>query len=453
MYAIVDIETTGSHAQDNGITELAIVLHDGKQVEGRFSTLVNPLVPIPPYVASLTGITNSMVASAPLFKEVAANVFRLLQGRIFVAHNVNFDYSFIKYHLLQTGFDWNTRKLCTLRLSKKAFPGLPKYGLGSLCRSLDIPVNGRHRAGGDADATAILFGMILEKGGDKMIREFLKKEASEQILPPNVGKEQIKALPQTPGVYYFHDAKDTVIYVGKAKCVKKRVLSHFTGLDTGKKRQAFLREIHRISFKDCPTELTAAILESIEIKRLWPAWNISQKHGEQLYGIYQFEDGRGYQRLAIEKKRKLMEPLISFNILTDAHRFLWKLVREFQLDAVLCFLDKSGKQADCSDQPDVYNARVQAAISQIHSEKSTYAIIENSMICDDVSCILVENGRFIGMGLLPDKVDPFRIDHIRDHLTVYPENEVLKSMIRSYSEKYPTRVLKLEATAIATANR
>ncbi|RXK86486.1 exonuclease domain-containing protein [Filimonas effusa] len=447
MYAIVDIETTGSHAQDNGITEIAIVLHDGRQVEGRFSTLINPLVPIPAYVAGLTGISNSMVASAPLFKDVAGNIHRLLQGRIFVAHNVNFDYSFIRYHLQQVGIDWNARKLCTLRLSRKAFPGFPKYGLGSLCRSMDIPVHGRHRAGGDADATAILFERILQKGGDKMIREFLKKEASEQILPPHVGKEQIKALPLTPGVYYFHDAKDNVIYVGKAKSVRKRVLSHFTGMDTSKKRQAFLREIRRISFRDCPTELTAAILESIEIKRLWPAYNQSQKHAEQLLGIYVFEDARGYQRLAIDKKRKLLEPLLSFNVLTDAHRYLWKLVREFGLNAALCFLDRSIKDPVLTEEPELYNSRVQAAIDKIQSEKGTYAILETSMICSDVSCILVEKGRFVGMGLLPEKVDPFRIDHIKDHLTVYPENEVLKNMIRSYSDRYPARVLQLDQTA------
>ena len=443
MYAIVDIETTGSHAQDNGITEIAIVLHDGKQVEGRFSSLMNPLVPIPAYVASLTGISNSMVASAPLFKDLALNIFTLLQGRIFVAHNVNFDYSFIRYHLQQAGYDWNARKLCTLRLSRKAFPGLPKYGLGSLCRSLDIPVYDRHRAGGDVDATSILFEMIIAKGGDKMIKEFLKKEASEQILPPNVPKEQIKALPLTPGVYYFHDAKGTVIYVGKAKCVKKRVLSHFTGMDTGKKRQAFLREIHNITYKDCPTELTAAILESVEIKRLWPAYNQSQKHAEQLLGIYMYEDAKGYHRLVIDKKRKLMEPLLSFNVMSDAHRHLWKLVREFGLNAVYCYLDRSVKEVILDETPEVYNARVQAAIDQMQTEKSTYAIMESSMICNDVSCILVEKGRFVGMGLIPDKVDPFRIDHIKDHMIAYPENEVLKNMIRSYSDKYPTRVLQL----------
>lgn len=443
MYAIVDIETTGSHAQDNGITELAIVLHDGEKVEGRFSTLVNPLVAIPPYVVSLTGITNSMVATAPLFKDVAPNVHRLLQGRIFVAHNVNFDYSFIRYHLQAAGFEWQARKLCTLRLSRAAFPGLPKYGLGHICRSLEIPVYDRHRATGDADATTILLEKILAKGGEKMIKEFLKKEAREQILPPNLPPDHVRNLPLTPGVYYFHDAKGSIIYVGKAKSLRKRVVSHFTGLDTGKKRQSFLREIHSISFKECPTELTACILESVEIKRLWPVYNISQKNAEKLFGIYLFEDGKGYLRLAIDKKRKLLEPLVSFNVLSDAHRYLWKLVKEFELNAACCFLDRSVREIILAEEPPAYNEKVRNAVQKMQSEKGSYAIIENCETSNDVSCILVEKGRFFGMGMLPEKANPFEIDHIRSHMTPYPENEVLKNMIRSYSDRYPTRVLQL----------
>lgn len=443
MYAIVDIETTGSHAQDNGITEIAIVLHDGEKVEGRFSTLVNPLVPIPPYVVSLTGITNAMVATAPLFKDVAANIHRLLEGRIFVAHNVNFDYSFIRYHLQAAGLYWQARKLCTLRLSRAAFPGIPKYGLGHICRTLDIPVNGRHRATGDADATTILLEKIIEKGGEKLIRDFLKKEAREQILPPNLPQEHVKNLPQTPGVYYFHDGKGSVIYVGKAKCLRKRVISHFTGLDTGKKRQGFLREIHSISFKECPTELTASILESVEIKRLWPVYNVSQKHAEKLYGIYLFEDGRGYLRLAIDKKRKLLDPLVAFSVLSDANRYLWKLVKDFELDAVYCFLDRSVKESALTDTPDIYNARVQLAVLRMQEEKGTYAILETCEITKNISCILIEKGRFFGMGVLPDKSAAQEIELIRTHMTPYPENETLKSMLRSYSDKYPARVRQL----------
>ena len=444
MYAIVDIETTGSHAHNNGVTEIAIVLHNGEEVEGRFETLINPKVAIPSYISYLTGITNDMVATAPAFNEVAANIFRLLNGRIFIAHNVNFDYSFIKYHLRECGFEWSPKKLCTLRLSKKAFPGFPKYGLGHICRELEIIVENRHRAGGDADATAKLFEKIFEKGGEKLIRESLKKENREQILPPHVNPADVNNLPYTPGVYYFHDSKHKVIYVGKAKSLKKRVVSHFTGLNTGKKRQEFLRNIHAISFKECPTELTASIFESVEIKRLWPEYNISQKSFQQRYGIYSFKDSRGYLRLAIDRKRKYFEPELAFPVLTDAHRMLWKMVKEFNLHPGLCFLDKTASLDEYDLLPEEYNPRVEDAIVYIKKQLGTYAIFEDCDFFKETSCILIEKGKFYGMGLLPDNVDPLKIEGLKTHLTQYPENDVIHSLVRSFSERKPGAVIRFD---------
>ncbi|WP_153799373.1 exonuclease domain-containing protein [Foetidibacter luteolus] len=443
MYAIVDIETTGSHAHNNGITEIAIVLHDGQAIEGRYETLVNPGVPIPPYVSHLTGITNNMVATAPPFTEVAGNIFRLLNGRIFIAHNVNFDYSFIKYHLRVSGYEWNPRKLCTLRLSRKAFPGFQRYGLGHICRELQIEVENRHRAGGDAGATAILFEKIVAKGGDKLIKDSLKRENREQILPPNLSPQDVNNLPYVPGVYYFKDAKDKVIYVGKAINLKKRVVSHFTGLNTGLKRQEFLRNIHSITYKECPTELTACILESIEIKRLWPAYNVSQKNFQNRYGIYSFKDAKGYLRLAIDKKRKLFEPELSFAVLTDAYRTMWKLVKEFSLHPALCFLDKSAVVEE-ELKAELYNLRVEQALRELKKQGGTYAIFEDCDFFNETSCILVEKGKFYGMGLLPENVNPYHVEGIKTYLTQYPENEVIQTLIRSYKERVPAAVINLD---------
>ena len=178
MYAIVDIETTGSHPDKNGITEIAIVLHNGKEVEGRYETLVNPGINIPSYISYLTGITNDIVANAPRFSEVALPIFNLLNNRIFIAHNVNFDYTFIRHHLMESGYYWLPKKLCTLKLSRKAFPGLPKYGLGHLCNTFNIEIYKRHRAGGDADATAILFQKILNEAGENFNKRFSEERKS-----------------------------------------------------------------------------------------------------------------------------------------------------------------------------------------------------------------------------------------------------------------------------------
>lgn len=184
-FAVVDIETTGSTPQSAGITEIAIVIHNGVEVTGKFVTLINPRQKIPPFIVNMTGISDAMVANAPLFEEVAPQIFNLLNGRIFVAHNVSFDYSFVHYLLGKCGFQWSAPKLCTIKLSRRVFPGLEKYGLGSLTRDLGIRIEGRHRAWGDAAATAQVLTMAIEKEGMKPIHSLLaKKEPRKKIVPP-----------------------------------------------------------------------------------------------------------------------------------------------------------------------------------------------------------------------------------------------------------------------------
>ena len=147
MYAIVDIETTGGYAANNDITELAIVLHDGQKIVDKYQSLIRTDREIPRYIQVLTGITPAMLRTAPRFSEIAPKVYELLKDKVFVAHNVNFDFSFIKHNLEACGFDLDVSKLCTVRLTRKVFPGLPSYSLGNLCRQLDVPITQRHRAG------------------------------------------------------------------------------------------------------------------------------------------------------------------------------------------------------------------------------------------------------------------------------------------------------------------
>ena len=170
MYAIVDIETTGSYSAANGITEISIHVFDGTSVVEKYETLINPGQSIPRYIQAMTGITDEMVADAPTFDQVAENIYAILQDKIFIAHSVNFDYSFIKGHLATCGFDRDCRKLCTVRLSRKIIPGKLSYSLGHLCDSLGIYINDRHRAGGDAEATVRLFRLLLESDKENFIQ-------------------------------------------------------------------------------------------------------------------------------------------------------------------------------------------------------------------------------------------------------------------------------------------
>lgn len=335
-YAIVDIETTGGNASGSRITEIAIRIHDGQSVIDQFDTLINPEQFIPPAIWSLTGINNDMVEDAPRFAEVAEKVYGMLNGRIFVAHNVNFDYSFIRHQLEEEGYSWSPVKLCTVRMCRKIRPGFGSYSLGNLCNRLDIPIKNRHRAGGDADATVILFSRLLGWDKEGVIPEMLRKNSGEQQLPPNLPKSDFEQLPSRPGVYYFMDKTGKVLYVGKAINIKKRVASHFTGHSARAQRQHFLRNIHQISYEICATELMALLLECIEIKRLWPPFNRALKRFEPKYGLLMYEDQLGYKRLAVGKLNKFQSCLQVFNREIDGVRALRGLVDRFGLDLRYC---------------------------------------------------------------------------------------------------------------------
>lgn len=161
MYAIVDIETTGGSALRDKITEIAIYIHNGEKVVDEYSSLINPERMIPPHIVSLTGITNEMVADAPKFYEVAKRIVEYTQDRVFIAHNVSFDYSFIKSEFKRLGYAYRRDHLCTVKLSRKLIPGMRSYSLGKLCDELGINLQNRHRAAGDALATVKLFELLL----------------------------------------------------------------------------------------------------------------------------------------------------------------------------------------------------------------------------------------------------------------------------------------------------
>ena len=430
MYAIVDIETTGGYASANDITEIAIVLHDGVKVTEVFETLLRPSVAIPYFIQSLTGINHSMVEDAPLFSDVAATIYEKLKGRIFVAHNVNFDYSFIKHHLGVNGFDLVSQKLCTVRLTRKVFPALGSYSLGNLCRHFNIHIENRHRAGGDATATARLFDHILNNNGLEHILQFLKRNSREQSLPPNLPKEQVEQLPYTPGVYYFHDQKGRVIYVGKARNIRYRVCSHFSHNGTGRQRQEFLRNIYSISYQHCGTELMAFILENIEIRKYWPQYNSSQKTFTPSFGLYMYEDQNGFSRLVIEKKRINLKSFYTFNTMNEGVKLLNRLTHQFSLTI------------DNGEKANTYNNRVFEAVDHLEKMLPTFAVMdERSDVAEGLSCILIEKGRFYGMGYLPGDAAVYSYDDLKNYLQPYPENDYIRGLVYQYVQKRPEKKL------------
>ncbi|MEP6728416.1 MAG: exonuclease domain-containing protein, partial [Bacteroidota bacterium] len=440
MYAIVDIETTGGHAIANGITEIAIVLHNGKEQEGRFHTMINPQVTIPRYISALTGITNEMVYDAPLFEQVADKIFNLLQNRIFVAHNVNFDYSFIRHHLLQAGYDLTTRKLCTVRMARKVFPGFASYSLGNLCRELQITITNRHRAMGDTMATVQLFEMVLQNDTTGIVAGMLKGRNKEQYLPPHLPSPDIEQLPNTAGVYYFYNQKKKIVYVGKATNLQQRVKSHFSNNDSSKRKQEFLRNIHSVSCRECSSELAALILESTEIRRLWPQYNRSQKKYHQEYGLYTYEDRNGYLRLFIEKKKKHLAPVYTFNLLHEGQVLLRKMIEEFELNEALCFVNNA-VPVTTMDVAVQYNQKVRKAIQSLQDQLPTFLVTDGED--ETANYFLMERGRFVGMGQLPKEIVNDNLESIRTNLTIYPDNDYIRGLLYQFAEKFPEKKIKI----------
>ena len=455
MYAIVDIETTGSYAAANGITEISIHVHDGTAVTQKFETLINPGQPIPYFIQTMTGITDKMVADAPAFKDVAEKIYTILHDKIFIAHNVNFDYSFIKSHLKECGYEWNSQKLCTVRLSRKILPGYPSYSLGKLCQSLGIKINDRHRAGGDAAATVKIFQLLLQNDKEQHIQTSLRRNSKESILPPNVPKEHFNQLPYTPGVYYFHNVKGKVVYVGKANNIRYRVNSHFSNNSESRQKQNFMQHVHGISFQSCGTEMMACILESTEIKKRWPEFNSSQKRWEDTYGIFLYEDQNGYLRLAIDKNRKRLNPVYTFHYLVDGHAIIRKLIKDFNLCPKLCFMQKNNSQCEgitegyCNaaceqkETTDKYNQRVKKACASLRSQPS-FAIIDKGINGDDQSCILMWEGAFYGMGYIPADAQILNPETLKDYLTIYKENSFIRNLVNGYAARFPEKVVVFE---------
>lgn len=444
MYAIVDIETTGGYASSHRITEIAVYHHDGIQITKSFSTLLNPGRSIPYYITGLTGISTEMVLDAPTFEEIASEVHALLDGKIFVAHNAHFDYSFLKKEFESVGINWQAKKLCTVRLSRKIIPGLRSYSLGTLSECLGIEIENRHRAGGDASATVKIFDELLRRDKDSYILKALKRNSGETILPPNLPRETFDKLPAKPGVYYFHNSRGQVIYVGKAINIKKRIAGHFTGDAREWSRSRIRNEIHHISYELTGNELIALILESQEIRRLWPKYNQAQKNRVEEWGVYSYEDRNGYTRFSVNQVTKGSRPVIRFSTKGDAWNFLWEKVRTYnlcpklcglQVAKGLCFNYQTGECRGaclCLECQEDYNTRIREAITSFSGEENSAAIIGTGRTASEKSLILVDRGAFCGFGFFQKDVSISDIETARNFVKRGVETPAVQNLINSY---------------------
>ncbi|PRD56472.1 exonuclease domain-containing protein [Sphingobacterium gobiense] len=446
-FAIVDIETTGSHAEGNRITEVAILIHNGKKITDRYQSLVNPQCPIPFAIQTLTGITPDMLENAPTFDEIAEDVYHLLQGKVFVAHNVNFDYSFLAKELKQAGYDWQATKLCTVRLSRKIFPGHRSYSLGNICKIRDIKITARHRALGDAEATAELFSQLIAQDKNQYLQESLHKN-TEHRLPTHLSLAQFQRLPETAGIYIFRNKKGKIIYVGKAINIRKRVLSHFGGINTGLRRQQFINEIATIDFEESGTELMALLMECQMIKRHWPAHNRAMKRYEPKFVLIHYEDIRGYRRLAITKAVSHPNNMRYFETAQEANLFLTNLLEEFNFDPTLCtFYSPSTETREDRKVPvkilpsiEEHNRIIDSIFQQLHHRKRSFLLIDRGRNEEENSYVYFKEDKLYAFGFVAFVQQWSNVEDIVSYKDKCISNFYMQQIVLQYAERYPEKV-------------
>jgi|GEM_PF-240799 len=301
-YVVVDIETTGGKPSGNDITEIGIAHVEHKNITHQWSSFVRPDRSIPYNIQMLTGITDDMVADAPTFEELIPELLEQLAGDVFVAHSVNFDYSFIERAFKEAGTPWRMAKLCTVKYARAAFPEFGRYSLANLARELAVENDNPHRALSDALCAAEVLIHCQHSDYDEKLLSDPKLGLLKRIqMPDHLDAVIFDELPKTHGVYEFHDAFGMPLYIGKANNIKQRITQHFSTEQQSTKYQRLMKECHNIKYTEWPNETLSLIYEDHMIRQHWPPLNKAQKKQSLKFGLYAYENGRGELKWVVQK--------------------------------------------------------------------------------------------------------------------------------------------------------
>ncbi len=272
-YLVLDLETTGGHATQDRITEIAAVRVENGIEVARWSTLVNPGMPIPPFIQSLTGISDAMVRDAPPFEAVAPHLLGLLDGAVLVAHNVRFDHGFVRHELERLGHTLQTHTLCTVRLSRKLYPQHKGHGLDAITLRHGLHNQARHRAMGDVDVVlAFLHLAARERGLDTLRREAQALLQKGTSLPAWL-QTPITDIPETPGVYLLYGTAAAPLYIGKSTNMRARVLAHFQSAGKVARDQRIAQDVRQVQWRETAGEVGALLLATRLRQELRPLYN------------------------------------------------------------------------------------------------------------------------------------------------------------------------------------
>jgi DNA polymerase-3 subunit epsilon len=440
-YAVVDIETSGLSPKEDKIIEIAIVVLENGVVVDTFESLVCPEVELGYRVTKLTGITRSMVAEAPKFYELAKEVISRLKSAVFVAHNVKFDYRFVEKEFAELGYTFKADKQCTLKLSRAKFPGLASYRLVNLCQKFNIDSGSSHRAMSDALATADLFNIL-----NKDIEELGN---ADRILQDQLN---VSKLPAEPGVYYFKDEFEKIIYIGKSKNINSRIQSHIGNYAT-KKGLSIIEHIKSIDYELTGNEVMALLYENLRIKTHKPKHNRRQRGTRFPFGVH-VDKTKPLFKIDVVRIDQETEVLMEFKSKREADGFVLRMVEKFDLckgvnglekiqmgQACFRYQLKSCKGACVGDESfSQYNSRI------LQFENLWYQRDENAIYFSkgrkprEKSFVIITSGIISGFGFVPYRKD-YSLVYLRKKSETFNPDKDYQSVYKiltscGYFDKY-----------------
>ncbi len=388
-FVLVDIETNGGSGDRGRVIEVAALKVANGEIVDRYQTLVNPGSTIPRWITKLTGIRSEQLVDAPFFDEIAHQLYTFLEDSIFVAHNVLFDYSFLKREFQASGYTFTPKLFCTVKMSRALFPEHKGHSLQKIIDRHSLAPAARHRAYDDAMAMFEYMKIAIETKGRDAFERNLALQLKTKSLPPNVDENSILNLPATPGVYIFEDDAGSPLYVGKSVNIRSRVRSHFTNATTIAKEMRMSLQSHNVTYIQTETEIEALLLESAKVKELQPIFNKKLRRKKTQHILLKSIDSTGYLTFTVESAdlsqySDLNDVYGVFTSKNQAKAKLEEIARTYQLCPKLlglertkgsCFRRQLGLcrgACDGDEGPDSYNTRIELALERTKLEAWPY---------------------------------------------------------------------------------
>ena len=459
--AFVDIETTGCSLNYDRVIEIGIVrVENGKEVK-RFSTLINPQKYIPEEITRLTGIVSGDVENSPTFREVKDEILELIEGCYFVAHNVRFDYAFLKQEFKRLGISFSPKHFCTVKLSQNLYPQYRHHNLDSVIERFGFQCQKRHRALDDAAVLWDFYQMALKNFSEGYLQTILNKLLKKPSVPIKISEETLDALPETPGVYIFYGSNGMPLYIGKSVNIKHRVKSHFSNDHMASTEMKISQQIEHIETITTKGELGALLKESLLIKKMQPLYNRRLRNAPKMIVLLEKGEMSEFKKVEFCGSEALDPENLSLVLgvhrsKANAKKQLEKMADEYGLCKKLlglenldkaCFGYRLGKcDGACMGQGSAlkYNLRFMQAFDLYKLKRWPY---EGPIIIREDESVSTKQGGFLidkwcFLGEIKGDTDLQEVQFLKDDITFDLDTyKIISSFLRSPKNKKKIQVL------------